>query len=297
MGLEEMSAPSQRVTETVLACDFGGTWLRVAEVDRDGKVLWDARAATAHDYDHDMELVLDLAQRRSPNIVAAGIACPGPLDWHTGEVLKAANLNWFKQFPGKFLQEGLGVVTVVENDADCAALAEWRYGAGRESGLQVFYGIGTGVGAGVVTDGHIFHGSFDPEFGHQILEPACDRVCTAGHRGCLEALISGRALETAYGSIDDVPDVEWQDTVPRYLGQALANAVLFLSPDAIVVGGGVMDHRPDLLPPAVRVMDAMLHDFVTLPRVVPSELGPEMGILGAAAAAWNLLDGAATPDA
>ena|SRR5579884_1748926 len=275
--------------QTVLACDLGGTWLRVAEVTRDGAILWDDRKPTVREFERDMELVLEMAQRRTGSVAAAAVACPGPLDWHTGEVIKAANLNWVNQFPGKPLEEELGVPVAVENDADCAALAEWRYGAGRDSQLEVFYGVGTGVGAGVVEEGHIFHGVFDPEFGHQILAPNSERVCTAGHRGCLEALISGRALESAYGSIREVPEEVWTETVPLHLGQALANATLFLSPDAIVVGGGVLDHRPELLPPATRTMMVMLNDFVTPPRVLLSELGPEMGVLGAAAAAWNLV--------
>jgi fructokinase len=180
------------------------------------------------------------------------------------------------------------VPIVVENDADCAALAEGTYGAGKHSALFVYYGLGTGVGSGVIDNGRIFHGAFDPEFGHQIVEPRLDRYCTAGHRGCLESLISGGALECAFGSIDDVPDEQWNEVIPHYLGQALANATLFLSPDRIVIGGGVVDHRPDIVPPAIRVMEEMLHGFMVPPGVATSQFGREVGILGAAAAAWQL---------
>jgi predicted NBD/HSP70 family sugar kinase len=99
-----------------------------------------------------------------------------------------------------------------------------------------------------------------------------------------------RALERAFGSIDAVPDEQWSDVIPHYFGQALANATLFLSPDRIVVGGGVVDHRPDIVSPAIREMEMMLHGFVVPPLVATSEFGREVGILGAAAAAWQLRD-------
>lgn len=276
------------MAETVLAFDFGGTWLKVAEAQRDGTVLWDDRVSPIRDYPRDMELVAGLVERRSSDVVAAAVASPGPVDSRTGEVGRAANLNWLKVFPGRELSHMLEVPVAVENDADCAALAEAVYGVGKGSTLLVFYIVGTGVGSGVVQEGRIFHGTLDPEFGHQILEPAMDRYCTAGHRGCLESLISGGALERAFGSIETVPKEQWEDVVPHYLGQAFANAALFLSPDMIVVGGGVVDHRPEIVPPAVVEMKRMLHNFVTPPRVVTSELGREVGVMGAAAAAWRL---------
>lgn len=278
------------MAETVLAFDIGGTWLKVAEVDRGGAVLWDDRCPPAGSYAGDMDLLKRMILRRSDGVVAAAFACPGPLDFRTGEVLKAANLNWLNVFPGKDLSDTLHVPVVVENDADCAALAEVVYGSAKETRLLVYYGLGTGVGSGVVEAGSIFHGAFDPEFGHQILEPALDRYCTAGHRGCLESLISGGVLERQFGSIESVPDEQWEEVIPHYLGQALTNATLFLSPDIIVVGGGVVDHRPDIVPPAIREMEVMLHGFVVPPRILSSELGREVGILGAAAAAWQVRD-------
>jgi predicted NBD/HSP70 family sugar kinase len=277
--------------QTVLGFDIGGTWLRVAEVDRSGAVIWEDRVTPAREYPADIELLQHMIRPRSSNVVAAAIACPGPLDFRTGKVLKAANLNWIDVFPGNDLAPTLGVPVVVENDADCAALAEATYGAGMTSSLVVWYGLGTGVGAGVVVDDKIFHGTFDPEFGHQMLEPDSHRFCTAGHRGCLEALISGNGLEMEFGSIEQVPIEQWHQIVPRYLGQALANATLFFSPDAIVVGGGVVDHRPDIVGPAIDFMREMLGTFVTPPEVTQSALGRDVGILGAAAAAWQLCEG------
>lgn len=276
------------MTETVLAFDFGGTWLKVAEVDGEGSIMWEDRVRPVREYRQDLQLVRKVIERRTSDVVAGGVASPGPLDFHTGEVLRAANLNWLHEFPGRDLGETLDVPVAVENDADCAALAESAYGAGRDALMLVFYGIGTGVGSGVIESGNILHGAFDPEFGHQILEPGSDRICTANHRGCLESLISGSGLERAFGSIQRVPDEEWEEVIPHYLGQALANATLFLSPDVIVVGGGVVDHRPEIVPPAIRDMEIMLHDFVVPPRVVTSSFGREVGILGAAAAAWKL---------
>jgi predicted NBD/HSP70 family sugar kinase len=278
------------MAETVLACDFGGTWLKVAEVDRRGQILWSDRVATARDYARDMDLVLKLAEARTENVVAVGIASPGPIDFETGQIIKAANLNWVDVYPAGDLQQAWQLPMILENDADAAALAEWRFGQASQARLLVFYGIGTGVGSGIVADGVVFHGAFDPEFGHQLLDPGSDRVCTENHPGCLEALISGGALESRYGSIDRVPRAEWEDFVPHYLGMALANAALFVSPDVIVLGGGVIDNRPDVVPRAVREMEVLLHDFIKSPRVLVSQLGREIGTLGAAAAAWNLVD-------
>ena len=276
--------------ETVLAFDIGGTWLKIAEVNRQGEVIWGDRIAPARDYQSDLKLFEQMAKRRTQGVVAAAFVCPGPLDYRTGQVIKATNLNWVNVYPGRDLEDLLQIPVVVENDADSAALSEAVYGDGRESQLLLYYGLGTGVGAGIVEKGKIFHGAFDPEFGHQILEPRIERYCTAGHRGCLEALISGGALEREFGSIQQVPDEQWQDVIPHYLGQAFANATLFVSPDVIVIGGGVVDHRPDIVPPAIREMVTLLNDFVAPPRVMTSELGAEVGILGAAAVAWQLRD-------
>lgn len=276
------------MSESVLAFDIGGTWLKVAEVTRAGEVLWDDRMPPYRDYRQDMELIAGMIKRRSGDVVAAAFACPGPLDFRTGQVFRAANLNWSNVFPGELLKQTLGMPVVVENDADCAALAEAVYGSAQSSDMLVYYGLGTGVGAGVAQRRRIFHGAFDPEFGHQFLEPKFDRYCTAGHRGCLESLISGSGLERAFGTIAAVPDEQWTDVIPYYLGQAMANATLFLSPDTIAIGGGVVDHRPDIVRPAVEVMNTMLNGFVVPPRVLTSKLGREVGILGAAAAAWQL---------
>lgn len=279
-----MSDPSEH---TVLAFDIGGTWLRVAEVDPTGRVIWEERSPPARDYPRDLELLRNMVGRRTERVVAAAFACPGPLDFRTGQVLRAANLNWEDVYPGRDVEAILGIPVVVENDADCAALAEAVYGGASDSVLLVYYGIGTGVGSGVIASGCIFHGAFDPEFGHQIVDPELDRWCKAGHRGCLESLISGSGLERAFGSIQNVPDEQWKEVIPRYLGFALANATLFFSPDVIALGGGVIDHRPDIVPPAVAVMKKLLTTFVVPPRMVVSALGREVGILGAAAAAWN----------
>jgi glucokinase len=276
---------------TVLALDLGGTWLKMAEVDRSGKVLWVERVAAARDYERDIDALRHMAERRSSAVAAAGIAAPGPLNCHTGEIILAENLNWHHVFPAHDLSDALNVPAIVENDADAAALGEWTYGAGRGSQVLVFYIIGTGVGSGVVEGGRIYHGAFDPEFGHQIVEADSPRTCLYGHHGCLEAMISGSALERAYGSIMAVPDEVWEEVIPRYLGQALANATLFLSPDTIVLGGGVVDHHREIVPPALREMHLMLNDFVAPPRIRISELGSAVGLLGAAALAWSIARG------
>ena len=276
--------------ETVIAFDIGGTWLRVAEVNRLGQLLWEDRRAPAHDYAKDLEFLKTMVDRRSRNVVASAFACPGPLDFRTGEILKAANLDWEGVFPGKDLRDALGLPVSVENDADCAALAEATYGGARDCTLVVWYGLGTGVGAGVIENHRIYHGAFDPEFGHQIIAPELDVTCTSGHKGCLEALISGSGLERQFGSIDRVPDEQWNAVIPRYLGWAMANATLFLSPDAIVVGGGVVDHRPDIVPPAAKVMKEMVGEHFFTPKAYVSTLGRDVGLLGAAASAWQLRD-------
>src|SRR5579872_1460862 len=94
---------SSESDETVLAFDIGGTWLRVAEVERDGEFLWEDRVTPARDYPADLRILQDMVKRRSSRVSAAAFACPGPLDFRTGQVLRAANLNWTDVYPGRDL--------------------------------------------------------------------------------------------------------------------------------------------------------------------------------------------------
>ena len=286
---------------TVLAFDIGGTHLRAAEVAQDGRIVWDDEVDAVGDYPRDLELLRGLAKRGSAAVRAAGVACPGPMNRKTGEVLLAANLNWHDVPLKRDLERDLAIEVVMENDADCAALAQATYGDAKGATPLIWYGLGTGVGAGVVIDGAIFHGAFDPEFGHQIMDPSSDQMCSAGHHGCLESLVSGSALPGLMGrrfevefsrpldSLEEVPEAWWGEAVTSHLGCALANAALFFAPETIVLGATVIDKHPELVDLAAEEMLRLLHGFLEQPpRIVRSTL-ENFGVLGAAAAAWGSL--------
>jgi glucokinase len=140
------------------------------------------------------------------------------------------------------LGDRYGCPVLLENDANCGALAEAVAGAGREASLVVYFTVSTGVGTGVVRDQSIVLGRHDSEGGHQVLWPGWlgGPACDCGGAGCLEALASGRAIERRFGvRAELLREQQSWDEVGRWLGLGVVNATALLDPDVVVFGGGV----------------------------------------------------------
>jgi glucokinase len=273
----------------ILACDLGGTRMRIALVSLQGHV-------------HDKQVVLSLdnnpntlidalrtALEQAPGkIEGAVIGVPGMVDYHNQEVVKLPNLAaWEGTISGQRLSSALGLETLLANDADLGALGEYRYGAGRGSQDIVYVAAGTGVGSGVVLNGRLLKGRFSlGEIGHTII----DR--TTG--GTVEELASGIALRRSLGL--DVSELAERagkgdpkatrvfDELCRDLSIGIYNLVHCFSPELVVVGGGMTTAGEPLLEP----MRAMLaragpYRLASSVRVVRAETGDDVGLLGAAA--------------
>ncbi len=191
----------------LLGIDIGGTKLRIALGRADGSLLQETQleAWASGSYERDLErvaenarAVLETARVSASALDAIGVSAPGPLDPVRGIVRDAPNLRGWHEVPIRArLERALGRPVRLENDANAAALAEWRFGAGRGARAFAFLTMSTGVGAGFVLDGRLYRGARygAGELGHIPVEPD-GRPCACGLRGCLEAYTGGAALAT-----------------------------------------------------------------------------------------------------
>jgi glucokinase len=175
---------------------------------------------------------------------------------------------------------------VVENDANCAGLAEALYGAAAGLPHVVYYTVSTGIGSGVVHHGRLLVGRHDTEGGHQVLWPSWlgdAPPCGCGGYGCLEALASGSAIERRFGvrgeKLQD--PAAWED-VGRWLGLAVVNATALHDPDAVVFGGGVCASWNRFWPAMSATIERHLRLQPT-PRVLQAALGEDRNMWGALA--------------
>jgi fructokinase len=231
-------------------------------------------------------------------IDALGIGSFGPVDAHRGSptwgyITTTPKPGWANTSVGQELQQRLGVPVVFDTDVNAAAFGECRWGAGRGLSSLWYVTVGTGIGGGAVVDGKILSGRSHPEFGHLRVprDPAIDPFAGSCvfHGDCLEGLASGTALEARWGS--PASEIEGEGAwalEARYLALGLLSVVAVLSPERIVVGGGVA-RRQGLLADVRTQLASLVNgydgfepaeDFVTAPA-----LGSRSGVLGAIALA------------
>ena len=221
-------------------------------------------------------------------LAAVGVGCFGPLDLHSGAITTTPKLAW-QNFPLKTeLQDALGVPVAVDTDVNVAGLGEHVWGAARGLDTYLYLTVGTGIGGGGMARGHLLHGKQHPEMGHLLLprhpqEPGgFDGVCP-WHKNCLEGLAAGPAVEARWGfpAYELPPDhLAWR-LEAHYLAAALVNFICTLSPQKIILGGGVMDQAHLFPMVRTRVADLM-NGYVELPEIVPPEQR-WCGVLGAIA--------------
>jgi glucokinase len=301
--------------------DIGGTKVAAGVVDGAGRVLARARRLTPSRDPRAVEsTIVEVVHelRKEHEIVAVGIGAAGFVDADRAKVLFAPHLAWRNEPLREAVRGKLGLPVVVENDANAAAWAEWRFGAGRDEGRLVCVTLGTGIGGGIVSDGQVQRGRWGMagEFGHMVVVPDGHR-CECGNRGCLEQYASGNVLgrearelaragspvtvplmERVGGDIDalvgpliteaaqegDPCAVELFEEVGRWLGIGLANLAAALDPGMFVIGGGVSDAGELLLRPARDAFRRTLtgRGFRPEPQILKAALGPEAGLVGAA---------------
>ncbi|WP_122260656.1 ROK family glucokinase [Ornithinimicrobium cerasi] len=309
-----------------LGVDIGGTKIAASAVAPDGTILARARRESpAQDADRIERTVADLVEELTAQVsgsgeqvVAVGVACAGFIDRHGESVVFAPNLAWRDEPVKAHLEALTGLPVTVENDANAAAWGEYRFGAGRGVHDLLLVTLGTGVGGGIVTDGHLVRGAhgFGAEVGHLRVVPDGLR-CGCGNTGCWEMYASGSALvrearavvagggaHAAYlaGLCGEDPEeldgvmvteaaragdpaaVEVLETVGRWTGEGLASLAAVLDPGCVVVGGGVSQAGDLVLRPAREAFARHLtgRGHRPTPPVVVAELGNDAGMVGAA---------------
>jgi len=267
-----------------IGIDIGGTKIAGALVDDDGTILRAERVPTTPEDPRSIEdAVVDMVQSLSEgqSVVAAGVAAAGFIDADQSTVYYAPNINWRNEPFRDKLEARLDLPIIVENDANAAGWAEFRYGAGREFHDMVTLTIGTGVGGAIVSSDRLFRGGFGAgaELGHLRLVPD-GLPCGCGAHGCIEQYGSGRALLRIAGEFADAGGLGLglaavrerrgkltgkdvgrliQDgdggalaalrQIGQALGQACASLGAVLDPQVFVFGGGVAAAGDLLLEP------------------------------------------------
>ncbi len=305
---------------TIVAVDIGGTHLRAAlyEPNNTQPIVHqrvETLASRPGVYDR-LEALVESVWPKDGQVAAIGIASPGPLDPHTGYVLKTPNISEWHDFPvAPKLAEHFHVPAFLDNDANLAALGEWRFGAGVGHHNVLYLTVSTGVGGGVIADDHLlqgFHG-LATELGHTIIDPD-GPLCSCGFPGHLEAFSSGPAIVryvvqelqaggqasslradqnlsargiAAAAFSGDALAIAAYRRAGEYLGIGVANFLHAFDPSIVIFGGGVSQVGP-LLFDSFR---ASLKKRVFHPRYLEglkiemAALGDDAGLLGALALA------------
>ncbi len=319
------------MTRYTIGVDIGGTKVAGGLVDAEGVIHARARADTPHRstspdvVESTIVGVVDtlLAQVCSGEVAAVGVGAAGFVAADRSTVVFAPHLSWRHEPLREALADRIGLPVTVDNDANAASWAEWRFGAGRGESHLVMINLGTGIGGGVVINGRIERGRFGmaAEFGHMSIVPE-GLLCECGNRGCWEQYSSGNALArqaraliatnspvaqdlgllvggdaglvtgqlvTDAARSGDRTAFELLAEVGRWLGIGLANVVAALDPGRIVIGGGVSAAGELLLGPARESFRRHLTGRGYRPEaaIVAAHLGNDAGVIGAADLARN----------
>lgn len=290
----------------VLAFDVGGTDIKSALFDGEGRVLGLSRtptplagsdtaaAVTARIGELGREL-----RARFPEVVpvAAGVLVPGIVDPERGIGVFASNLGWTDAPIRRLSEEALGLPVAFDHDVRAASWAEHVLGGARAYDDAVVLVIGTGIAGSLIIDGRPHAaGGYAGEIGHS---PVADGpLCACGTRGCLEAIASAGAIARRYAELagrepagarevlelagvgDPIAATVWNEALDA-LALSIAQLAAVLAPQAVVIGGGLSRAGDELFGPLRERVDARL-SFHRRPELVPAELGEDAGLMGAA---------------
>jgi len=308
--------------------DLGGTQIRTAVCRADGTIL--QRIAIKTHSQEGREAVVTrlqdsiravMADFSWSDVAGIGIGAPGPLDPRRGIIFLAPNLPGWHNVPLRdIIQQTFQKPTYLGNDANVAAMGEWKFGAGRGSNDMIYITVSTGIGGGIICGGQLLYGhnGLAGEVGHQTIVQNGPR-CNCGNRGCLEAVASGTAigrearalartghapflLSLAQGEVNAIDAAlvskaaeegnrvaqRLLATAGNYLGVAITNLLHLFNPELLVLGGSVTKAGDYLLQPMwetvrERAQRPYLEDF----NIVPPQLGDDVGLVGAVALILN----------
>ena len=304
-----------------MGVDIGGTKVAAGVVDEAGRVLERSQVPTpSHDPRAVEDAIVDAVERlRARHAVeAVGIGAAGWVDNTQSVVRFSPHLAWRDEPLRAALESRVDLPLIVDNDANAAAWAEYRFGAGAGSSVMVCLTLGTGIGGGLVINGALFRGTYGMagEWGHQTVVPD-GHWCECGNRGCWEQYASGNALVrearallgaggpaaddlraslgvgpetltgphvTAAAMAGDRTAVALLADVGRWLGLGIADVVAGLDPEVVVIGGGVSAAGELLVGPAREAFEATLtgRGFRTYARLELARFRNDAGLVGAA---------------
>jgi glucokinase len=312
----------------VIAVDLGGTKLLAGVVDGAGVVVKRTVRPTVLVSQEELLAELDSAIEEvlEDGVGAIGVGIPSTIDQRAGRAVSSVNIPLAGLDFRDYLSNKFRLPAAIENDANAAALAEHRFGAGKGTRHMVMLTLGTGVGGGLILDGRLYRGSIGAagELGHITIQaggPPCQGTCPG--RGHLEALASGTAADrlaqevaaerpdgdlgraaAAGRAVDAVLAVELAaagpgdardvlDRIGRYLGEGISSFVNVFNPELVVLGGGFARAGDLLFEPARKlVAERALPPARDLVKIVPALLGVEAGLIGAGLVGFEALEGA-----
>jgi glucokinase len=300
--------------DLVIGVDLGGTKVAAGAVDRAGAVRCRRERPTPRSTEsellHALDELIEAIAGEVGSVEALGFGIPSTIDQRLGRAVSSVHIPLDDLDFRARMAERFELPVAIDNDGNAAAIAEWKLGAGAGAQHMIMLTLGTGIGGGLILDGKPYRGSVGAgaELGHMVLQydgPRCIGTCPG--RGHFEALVSGTAADEVARSVLS-PESTGRDLVQlategdsratealaglgRILGAGLASLVNVFNPEVIVVGGGFGEAGELVFAPAREVVASeALPPGRDLVRIVPAELGPEAGLIGAGLIAFELLD-------
>ncbi|NOT03534.1 MAG: ROK family protein [Anaerolineales bacterium] len=304
---------------TIVSIDIGGTRLRAAAYKQDqiepiSQKRVETKAKEPNAFGRLINLLEDIWPKNE-KVAAIGVSSPGPVDPHTGVIMITPNIKEWRDFPiTAKLTDHFGIPAYLDNDANLAGLAEWKFGAGRGHHNVLYLTVSTGVGGGVIINDQLLQGhhGLAAELGHTTIQ-SDGPLCGCGQPGHLEAFSSGTGIErfvaeqlkagresllhpdkknsahviSEAAKQGDALSIEAYQTAGKYLGIGVANFLHAFDPSIVIFGGGVSQSGPLLFDS----FHTSLKERVIHPRyleglvITRAELGDDSGLLGARALA------------
>ena len=304
---------------TIVSIDIGGTRLRAAAYKQDqfqpiSQKRVETKAKEPNAFGRLINLLEDIWPKNE-NVDAIGVSSPGPVDPHTGVIMVTPNIKEWRDFPiTAKLTDHFGIPAYLDNDANLAGLAEWKFGAGRGHHNVLYLTVSTGVGGGVIINDQLLQGhhGLAAELGHTTIQ-ADGPLCGCGQPGHLESFSSGTGIErfvaeqlkagresllqpdkknSAHAISEaarqgDALSIEAYQSAGKYLGIGVANFLHAFDPSIVIFGGGVSQSGPLLFDSFhVSLKERVIHSRYLEGLVITrAELGDDSGLLGARALA------------
>lgn len=304
---------------TIVSIDIGGTRLRAAAYKQDqfqpiSQKRVETKAKEPNAFGRLINLLEDIWPKNE-NVDAIGVSSPGPVDPHTGVIMVTPNIKEWRDFPiTAKLTDHFGIPAYLDNDANLAGLAEWKFGAGRGHHNVLYLTVSTGVGGGVIINDQLLQGhhGLAAELGHTTIQ-ADGPLCGCGQPGHLESFSSGTGIErfvveqlkagresllqpdkknSAHAISEaakqgDALSIEAYQNAGKYLGIGVANFLHAFDPSIVIFGGGVSQSGPLLFDSFhVSLKERVIHSRYLEGLVITrAELGDDSGLLGARALA------------